>query len=80
MCEAVVSLLSLLRLFVCQLFGLHVSDVVFHFGLLLTQTSLGSPLDAWATKTAPLSQSVLLFFRSKVFSFIIEVKKKEMKV
>lgn len=46
-------------------------DVVFHFGLLLTQTSLGSPLDGWATKKTvqkrPLLQPMFFFFQKQCF-------------
>lgn len=78
------SLLSLLQLCTCQLSCLRVFDVVFHFGLVLTQTSLGSPLDARATKNTlqklPLSQSSFSLYLEAMFSlFIMEVQKKEKK-
>lgn len=63
----------------------YVFDVVFHFWMLLTQTSLGTALDAWAykedsTKNFLFYNQCFFFFSSHAFLFIMDVKEKEMKV
>lgn len=69
-------LLSSLQLRICQLSCSHVFDVVFHFGLLLTQTSLGLPLDACMGYKEdctffPVNAFPFFFSRSNVFYFIV---------